>query len=296
MHSSPEKNCYRTGLCLFLWLMLTSFGVSAGTFEQGLLWKVESSGHDASYLFGTIHLEDERVTRLPAPVRQAFDGADAVTLEMVMDPMALINMSMAMMLTDGRDLRAIVGDRLYQRVIKAMAARSMPEMVVAQMKPWAVATTLITPESSTGAVLDMQLYQQAVAAGKTVDGLESAEEQMQVFDGMSEKLQTEMLQDTLDNLVNIQAQYQTLLEAWLQRDLGKLMRLNQQYLKQSSADVADSFNRRVIVDRNHRMAERIESRLKKGNHFIAVGALHLPGEEGLLNLLSQRGYRLSRVY
>ena len=67
-------------------------------------------------------------------------------------------------------------------------------------------------------------------------------------------------------------------------------------LRDGDPKFAAVFNQRIILDRNKRMAERMESRLHEGGRFIAVGALHLPGKEGLLELLEQRGYRLTRLY
>jgi uncharacterized protein YbaP (TraB family) len=113
---------------------------------------------------------------------------------------------------------------------------------------------------------------------------------------MDEKLQIKMLEDTLDHLSEINAMYKEMLQIYLDRDLGKMVAMNDRYMKMSDPELSSQFNDRVIVSRNHRMAERMESLLKEGKAFVAVGALHLPCEEGLLNLLSQRGYRVSRVY
>ena len=282
---------------LLLVLLIVSFAdANAGQFDKGLLWKIDSPDGKTSHLLGTIHLEDSRVTNLPVLVQRAFDRSSRVTLEITMDPAALISLSVAMMLTDGRDLRSVIGDRLYLRSIKALEDYGAAELVVAQMKPWAIATTLLTPKPKTGVVLDMKLYQEALAAGKQVDGLETAAEQLGVFDGMDEKLQIKMLQETLDQLPKIKGMYRELVEVYLQRDLAKMVALNDRYMDMSDRNLAEQFNQRVIVDRNHRMAERMESRLIKGNVFVAVGALHLPGKEGLLALLEKRGYKLTRIY
>lgn len=67
-------------------------------------------------------------------------------------------------------------------------------------------------------------------------------------------------------------------------------------MQQDDQRLADEFQQRLVVDRNHRMAERMQPYLQQGKVFIAVGALHLPGEEGLLNLLEQQGYAVRRLY
>ena len=73
------------------------------------------------------------------------------------------------------------------------------------------------------------------------------------------------------------------------------MRMSEQY-KSLQQPAYDELMRRLLTERNHNMAQRMPVRLKEGNAFIAVGALHLPGDDGLLQLLSKAGYRVTRVY
>lgn len=278
--------------------LIAAQAVAGGNFERGLLWKIESPGVEPSYLFGTMHSEDPAVVRLPGPVRRAFESASGVTLEVVLDPASLLTMTSAFMLGDGSTLQKHVGTPLYRRAVDAMAGYGMPEMMVAGMKPWAVAVTLMTPPSETGMVLDLVLYQQALGAGKPVDGLETPMEQLAVFDSLSVQEQTALLKDTLDNLDGVQRMLDQLKFAYLARDLRRLVEISDasSSMYESDPDLARRFNDKLITERNHRMAERLQSRLGKGRQFIAVGALHLPGDEGLLSLLSGKGYRVSMVY
>ncbi len=243
-----------------------------------------------------MHIEDPEVVQLPAPVRKAFDKAGGVTLEVVLDPQSLLAMATAFMLTDGSTLESHIGARLYSRSVKAMSAHGMPEMMVAQMKPWAVAVTLMTPPPETGVVLDLMLYQQAMAQGKPVTGLETPMEQMSLFDSFSESDQVAMLEDTLDNLDELPRLFAELKAAYLARDLARLVEVSDDSMNDNNPHLVDEFNRKLIVERNHRMVERMQPLLEGGQQFIAVGALHLPGEDGLLQLLSQRGYTVTAVY
>ena len=266
------------------------------SFDAGLLWKVEGNGVTPSYLFGTMHSDDPRVVELPAPVQRAFDQAQSLTLELVLDPLSLLTMTSALLMTDGKSLESVIGHSLYERSLEVMKARGIPEVLVTNMKPWAVAVTLMTPSGNSGVVLDHVLYQDAVAAGKEVHGLETVAEQMGLFDGLSQKDQITLLKDTLDNLDNLDQLLDEIQAAYLERDLKRLVELNEASMRNSDPQLAASFNRKVIVERNHRMAERMQLRLREGQQFIAVGALHLAGQEGLLKLLSERGYRLTRIY
>jgi len=289
---------------VFIWNLFVALTCLAGafaaaaadSFDSGLLWRVERAGVTSSYLYGTMHSDDPSVVKLPKPVQRAFDQAQSVTLEVVLDPGSLLTMTSALLMTDGNTLESLIGPGLYERTVAVMLTRGMPEMLVANMKPWAVAVILMTPPGNNGLVLDHVLYQSAVAAGKKVHGLETVAEQMGLFDDLSRKDQIALLEDTLDNLDIVGQMFGKLLAAYLDRDLKRLLELNEASMRDSDPLLAETFNRKVIVERNHRMAERMQSRLREGRQFIAVGALHLAGEEGLLKLLSERGYRLSRIY
>lgn len=285
-----------TGLQLLLIGLLTTLAVAGNGYERGLLWRIEKPGSPPSYLFGTMHIEDPEVVTLPAPVQQVFDRAGGVTLEVVLDPQSLLAMATAFMLTDGTTLESHIGSRLYQRSVKAMTAHGLPEMVVARMKPWAVAVTLMTPPSQTGVVLDLMLYQEAMARGTPVTGLETPMEQMSLFDGFSAQDQVVLLKDTLDQLDRIPQMFADLKAAYLDRDLNRLVKISDDSMRSNAPHLVEDFNRKLIVERNHRMVERMQPQLQKGQEFIAVGALHLPGEEGILQLLSEQGYSITSIY
>jgi len=291
-----QKNILVWLQLLFVTLLAANPANAVEKFDRGLLWKIQASGTAPSYLFGTMHSEDPEVVRLPGAVQQAFDRSRGLTLEVVLDPQSLLAMTSGFMLGDGSTLESHLGAPLYKRVVSAMAVYGMPEMVVSTMKPWAAAVTLMTPPTETGMVLDLQLYQRAVAAGKPVDGLETPLEQLSVFDELSESDQVALLTDTLDNLPDIQRQLDRLKEAYLARDLARLAAISDDSMGDSDPQLVARFTDKLITRRNHRMAERIQSRLRSGGQFIAVGALHLPGRDGLLRLLSQQGYTLTRVY
>ena len=295
--SSTQGSVFICNLFIALACLAGAFAAEAAdSFDSGLLWRVERAGVTPSYLFGTMHSDDPGVVKLPTPVQQAFDQAQSVTLEVVLDPQSLLTMTSALLMTDGNTLESLIGRRLYGRTLEVMNARGIPEMLVANMKPWAVAVTLMTPLGNNGVVLDHVLYQDAVAAGKKVHGLETVAEQVGLFDGLSRKDQITLLEDTLDNLDTVAQMLDELQAAYLDRDLKRLMELNEASMRDSDPLLAETFNRKVIVERNYSMAERMQPRLREGQQFIAVGALHLAGKEGLLNLLVERGYRLSRVY
>ena len=283
-------------------LLLTALSFAAlvchadASFQQGLLWKIEGSGSVPSYLFGTMHSDAPEVTRLPTPVKQAFDNSDGLTLEVTFDPQSLLTMATSMMMADGRTLKSMTEPSLYRKAVEAMALQGMPENVVERMKPWAVAVALSMPPTDRGVVLDHSLYQQAQARRIPVDGLETASEQMAIFDVLTASEQVQFLEETLQQLPQIDDMLKQLQSAYLSRDLAELVRINEASMSHGDKALADKFVKTAIVDRNRKMADRMQSRLEKGNWFIAVGALHLPGEKGILRLLTNSGYKVTRIY
>lgn len=264
--------------------------------NHGLLWELSKPDIEPAYLFGTIHSEDPEVLQLPQPVQQAIDRCNTVVLEMLLDAEAMMYSSTAMLMMDGRMLSDIIGKPLFRQTASAIRSRGIQELVLERMKPWAAAVILSMPASETGLVLDMMLYQSALEQGKSVHGLETVEEQLNVFEALSEKDQVLLLQDAVENFPELDALHAELLEAYKQRDLAGLMALGEAAMQAGDQQLADEFQQHLVVDRNHRMLDRMQVYLRQGEVFIAVGALHLPGEEGLLKLLEQQGFTVRRLY
>lgn len=288
----------RAAYRVLVWLLIYSLYNQAawGVDEQGILWRIEGAAAQPSYLLGTIHSDDARVTALPAPIAQRFLQADSFSGEIDMDLPSLMQASQATLLNEGESLQQLLDPALYQQTVKLLAPYGMPELMVQRMKPWAAAATLSLPRPQTGLFLDMLLYTQAAAQGKRVYGLETVSEQVGAMEAMPRDLQIAMLRDAIAQRDQLDHIIEQLITAYLQRDLRKLEAISDMAMQQGDARVAQLFNSEVVVNRNRRMLERMQPRLREGNAFIAVGALHLPGEEGLLTQLRNRGYRVSPVY
>ena len=283
-------------LAVVLSVLMVAIARADTDISHGLLWEISKPGQQPSWLFGTIHSEDPDVMKLPAPVSRAFDVSNSVVLEILMDADAMKYSSTAMLMLDGRTLADIIGTPLYTKVAAVIATRGIPELVLNRMKPWAAAVTLSTPALETGEVLDRVLYQSAVKQGKAVYGLETMQEQLDLFDSMPEADQVVLLKDAVDNLEVLDAMQAELLAAYKQRDLGRLLAINEASMQTGDQRLASDFQRRLIDDRNQHMAERMQPYLQQGKAFVAVGALHLPGKTGLLERLQQQGYTVTRVH
>jgi len=216
-------------------------------------------------------------------------------VEIDLEPQAMAQLSDAMNFASGSALREVLDGPLYRRVAELVDTHyGLSRELLATLKPWAIFTVLSRPRPRTGKVLDQIFQDRAKAMGIPVYGLESAAELVEVLDGMPMADQIAILRDTVCNYADIIGQIDALTRHYLDRDLQAMVALN----NQSHDDEAlfDRLMERVLYRRNARMLERLETHLQAGNAFIAVGALHLPGERGLLSGLERRGYRVVAEY
>ncbi len=274
-------------------------------FGEGLLWRVQAA--DAApdtapgFLLGTIHITDERVLALPAPVREAFDSARSATFEIILTPQVRARIGQAMILTDGRTLDAILGPETFATVAEAGRRYGFQPAQLRLLKPWALASILSIPDSEMartrdgGVPLDQALQAEAARQGKAVHALETPAEQIALFNEMPEASQIAMLTSAIDQNAAIEELFEEMTRQYLARDTGGIY-ARMQAQRQEQPELMELFLRRFNDERNAVMVERMAERLAEGGAFIAVGALHLPGEKGLLSLLTEKGYTVERVY
>ena len=134
-------------LALLPWIAVLA---AEATWERGLLFEVRSQARGSSYLFGTIHSENERVMDLPPPVRSAFDGSSNFAMEVIPDAEAIRRSMVTMVYTDGRSLALVVGRERFREIVEAMKSRGMSEEAIKDFKPWAIVTILSLPPPKTG--------------------------------------------------------------------------------------------------------------------------------------------------
>ena len=271
-------------------------------YGEGLLWKLERQGDEASYLFGTMHIADPRVLALPEPVRGAFESSSLAVFEVILGPQAQAKIAQKMVLTDGRTLDQILPKELYQRVLDTAATYGLPEAAVRIFKPWALMPIFSFPPDQFARVaageapLDDWLQQEARQSGTAIAALETIEEQLGLFDNATEADQVAMLDSVVNDRAKILRQFDEMIEFYLARDPAGIY---EQMLEQSTGDeqrLAEVFEQDFIIARNKRMAERLTPHLNGGGAFVAIGALHLPGEQGLVRLMEESGYSVTRVY
>lgn len=264
-----------------------------GTAPGGVFWRIDRGALAPSYLLGTIHSADPRVLAWSPAVDAALAQATCFIMEMRLDADSFLAVGRAAMLTDGRNLADLLGPSDYRRLQAAMADHPIPESFLRQMKPWVLMAVLSQPAEAGGAFMDLLLYRKAVAKGKPVIGLETAEEQVALIDGLPMADQVALLRATLHQLDELPARRAQLVETYLSGDLAAIAALARQVTTGEDGDLGRRFLLRLNDRRNARMIQRMVPRLEAGGAFVAVGALHLTGPTGIVRGLRERGYRLT---
>jgi uncharacterized protein YbaP (TraB family) len=263
-------------------------------YQKGVLWKLERSGSNPSYLFGTIHVADRRVTDLPPIVRDTFNSARSFTMELLIDGSGLAQMAETMFFTDGRTLEAAIGAQRYAAVQRLFAERGLPQTDLQRQKPWVIVMMLSSPRPG-GIALDLQLQLDAMQQQKPTHGLETLAEQLAVFNELALDDQLALLDATLRQAPKLDAMIESMVQAYLARDLARVMAIMDSSALEDRR-LQETVMARLVTTRNQRMFERMRPRLDEGSAFIAVGAAHLAGRGGLLPLLEQAGWRVTPVY
>lgn len=269
----------------YFWLIL--FFLATPLSAESLLWQINKGSLKPSYIFGTMHSEDQRVLNLIPSISERFKTADNVAFEVLMDMPTMTKSANAMFILGNKTLDKLIDKELFDQIVKALKPYKIPSNMVKYFKPWAVMLILNMPPSKTGKFLDLQLYKQAQDLKLPTHGLETVNEQLAVFEVMSIKYQVFLLKETLKTSPDI---WEQMLKLYLQGDLNALLKLSH-----SDDAIMKDLYKRLIDDRNLKMLKRMEKLLQKGNAFIAIGALHLPGEKGVLQLLKQRAYVVKAI-
>lgn len=279
-------------LVRYFWIIL--FFLATPLSAESLLWQINKGSLKPSYIFGTIHSEDQRVMNLIPLISEPLKNADNVAFEVLMDMPTMTKSANAMFTFGDQTLDKLVDKDLFAQVVTALKPYQIPSSMVKYLKPWAVVIMLNMPPPKTGQFLDLDLYKQAQQLKLPTHGLETVDEQLAVFEVMSIKDQVFLLKESLKQLQDIPDHLETMLKLYLQGDLTALVNFSNTAMDTNHVVIKDLY-KRLIDDRNLKMVKRMEKLLKKGNAFIAIGALHLPGKNGILQLLKQQDYTVKAI-
>jgi len=273
---------------------------------EGRLWRIERGDAPPSHVMGTIHITDPRVRDLPAPIRKAFEASEQAAFELIFTPEERQIIAQGLGAdSEQRPARVSLAKMLdkepYERAMKAAARYGLPAEAIDCMPPGALAFLFQTPpdelrrRAEGDLFLDLWLIQWAYDLGMRVVALEKLEEQMALLEQEPAQDQAAILREVLDQLEEDPDPLESLITDYLAGTMTATYRRMEEEARHGDPD--DRRFKEVFLDaRNRTMVERMIPLLERGKAFVAVGALHMPGEGGILALLEQRGYRVTRVH
>ena len=271
---------------------------AATTDADPALWVVRDKD-TTIYLFGTIHVLRPGLSWFDEAVKAAFDRSDEVVLELVLpDPakMAGIVRATGIAPAGTPPLTERLPEAKRAAFTAAVVNLGLPATALDRYKPWLAATQLsVGPLQKTGYVSangpEEVVSAAAKAGGKTLIGLETAEQQLGYFNGLSDAAQLKFLESTVDELPTLGKQMTTMVDAWAKGKPDILAREMNDSLK-DTPEVA----RVLLTERNQRWAGWVKQRLgKPGTVFVAVGAGHLAGPDSVQAHLAKLGVTAERV-
>lgn len=264
---------------------------------RGFIWTIEREGQ-SGWLVGSLHLMTRDAYPLPAPLERAFMAAEVVVEETDPDelktPEAAAELARRAFLPQGQSLDQVLPAPTYRTIVERAARVGLPAEVVQRMKPWMIAVTLAALEIQQAGFdpalgLDRHLRYRAVGLGKPVQTLEAAMEQVSMLEGLGAAVQESLVVESMRETSSDIAEVTAMMSAWKRGDGPALEKL----LLDGTTAVPQIY-KALFTDRNKRWVPKIEACLAKSRCMIVVGAGHMVGPDGLIDLLSQRGYKVSQ--
>ncbi|MDP1864337.1 MAG: TraB/GumN family protein [Thiobacillus sp.] len=271
---------------------------------RGLFYQISNKGQKA-YLFGTLHVGKPDFFPLDRATTQALAESSELAVELDTTQTAKIMAAAQRYATlpPPQTLDALLPPALAKRLHTQLDALGIPQAAVQGNKPWMAALSLTMvayQQSGYGFEYASDLHLTALAQGfnKPITELEGIDYQLQLFDSIAPKDQLIFLDETLRYLEQGQmpTDIQSIISAWLSGDADALHRISLKSLRDTPR-FGKWVKQKLITERNLSMAHTIEQRLAQGHTpFVAVGAMHLVGKDGLPELFKKKGYRVVNLY
>ena len=281
------------------WLLALGLLGSLSAHAASPVWAVRGA-HNTVYLAGSIHMLPVNDATLPPGFERSYANSARLVMEMDLgkfDPMeALAWMMDHGTLPAGTTLRGVLGEQRYGRVSVAAATFGMPMAGLDSLAPWVVGIQITDLayehegfDSEQG--VEEQLVRRAQADRKPTAGLETLPEELGSLSSLSSADQVRMLDQTIDDLKDLKSEMRGVTSAWRSGDAPRLAAL-----LSSEYGTFPSLYKPLVTDRNRRWLPQVEELLRSNdNSLVVVGALHLVGTDGLLELLRGKGYTITQL-
>lgn len=278
---------------IILLSLVSTFNLSAQN-ENSLLWKISGNGLEKpSYLFGTIHMIPKKDYFFTEQMQSVLNATDVLVIEADMFTMSLadkIKLASAAIFPDGKRLNNYLDSADYYEfkrlIVDSIGIKAKKfDKKYSRFKPFYLAAFLMKEYVGKIRTYEEELFKMSKKQGKSLRALETVEFQMNLVDNLTIEEQLGSISDMEDFRM-----YYELVEAYKQQDLSELYKL-----ALIEYDIDSEFMKIFVNNRNHDWVPKIITMAKNESCFIAVGALHIVGKDGLISLLKKAGYEVSSV-
>lgn len=290
-------------ICTLTLAYIASAKESVDRFEEGLFWKIEKNGEYVGHIFGTLHMNDERIGTLHEKVSKVLDDSKSFAMESFpsdhyWNPYQggqLIKHDMV--LPRGETLDQLVGEETYTRIEEVLSGLGMKPEFIKTLRPWAAMRSFAVRAKSSEVILDYALLERAASQKKELYQVESIEEFIVTLQEMPIDAQVALLKFTVASYADMYDIIDDMLDAYLEQDLKSMYEISTRFIPRNPEN--DQWRaiylKHVIEIRNIVMEHYMRKPMREKETFIAVGAVHLYGEKGVLALIEKDGYTVSRV-
>ena len=262
--------------------------------SKQFLWEIKTPQNQV-YLLGSIHVLSEADYPLPPMMETAFEEAENVVFELDINELESLETQSIILEkatpTGGQTLRDLIQPETYQIVESTMANLGFPIQIFANFEPWFVSVSLVALQLQRLGFdpqygVDRYFFEKAIAADKPILTLETVEEQLNIFDELPLEEQDKLLRQTLEEIDILEISFQDMLSAWKSGDTETLATLILEGFQDYPV-----LEEKIFHDRNQKWMGKIDTFLEDDeDYLIIVGAGHLVGEDGLIEMLRDRGY------
>lgn len=289
---------------LVLFLALNTWGQyqkQEYTIENALLWEISGNGlKQPSYLYGTIHMIGKNDFFLSEATKNALKACNKVTFEINMEEMTDFSKIMPLMMrafmNNDTTLKDLLMPEDYKIVEQHFQKIGLPIIFLEKIKPMFLSAfaseDMASMQSNPEAIVsyEFELMKMAQEDNKTIGGLETAEYQMSMFDSIPYKVQAQMLLESIKIGNTENSEFEKMIQLYKDQDIEGM----QQMMKDDENGIG-KYEELLLVNRNRNWIPVMKSMMVEQPTFFAVGAGHLGGSRGVVQLLIQEGYHLKPI-
>jgi uncharacterized protein YbaP (TraB family) len=267
--------------------------------RKSCLWSIQTQSNKI-YLLGSLHVLKKDAYPLAAAIGRAYADSQTIVFETdiaaMQEPAMQAKMLQLGLYPEGQNLQRNLDERTLRLLEKKMTELGLPLEQFSRFKPWFIALTLTTLELqrlgfNPNYGIDVHFFNKATADGKEIGFLEPAEFQIDLLGNMVKKDQKSFLSQTLKDLELVNDLAADLVKFWKTGNAGRLHAL----LYKSFKDYPD-LHERLLIKRNKKWVKNVEGAMRQNkNVLFVVGVGHLVGPQSLVDLLTEKGYKVKQL-